>query len=116
MQQNLIASFILFQLNRLQKSEDCDMPIFNNNYEKGFCSSIGESTFDARRHVVNKKKKPGIIYQGNPDLQPVRTYEVRHLVNFFNKLSQQLNEKVLAIIIIFKSVIIIYIFFLSCIY
>jgi len=47
-----------------------------------------------RINILNKKKKPRVTYNGNPDLQPVRTYEIAKLVSVLNEISQRLNEKV----------------------
>nr|XP_042898272.1 sphingomyelin phosphodiesterase 4 isoform X2 [Parasteatoda tepidariorum] len=46
-----------------------------------------------RMLVLNQNKKQDVEYHDNPDLQPVRTYEVGFLVKVLNEISQQINEK-----------------------
>ncbi|XP_035218797.1 sphingomyelin phosphodiesterase 4-like isoform X2 [Stegodyphus dumicola] len=68
-------------------------PSTNNNVEKIHQSKFHELSVDEKLQLLNKKKKPDVTYWGNPDLQPVRTYEIAFLVKIFNEISQHLNEK-----------------------
>ncbi|GIY47729.1 sphingomyelin phosphodiesterase 4 [Caerostris extrusa] len=65
---------------------------FNNNRsELKDVSSFHNLTIAEKIEQV--RKKPVLAYHGNPDLQPVRSYEISFLVHHLNKISQQLNEK-----------------------
>lgn len=77
------------------------MSILNEGSGDG--SSIKNLTNNDRYQLINRKKKPEIVCEGNPDLQPVRTFEVVSLVNFFNKLSEQLNDEVCKFLFLFNE-------------
>ncbi|GBL90048.1 Sphingomyelin phosphodiesterase 4 [Araneus ventricosus] len=67
---------------------------FNNNRsERMDNSKLHKLSMAERNQLLRKEKKPVINYNGNPDLQPVRTYENAFLVRLCNEISQQVNEK-----------------------
>lgn len=43
---------------------------------------------------MNRDKKPVLSYDGDPDLQPIRSYENAHLVRVLYQLSSVINERV----------------------
>ncbi|XP_071945301.1 sphingomyelin phosphodiesterase 4-like isoform X2 [Antedon mediterranea] len=53
--------------------------------------SGGELTPLGRYQIVNGLRRFNVTYNGNPDLQPIRTYENKCLVRFLHKLSTWLN-------------------------
>lgn len=65
----------------------------------GDASTFKYLTNNDRYQLINKKRKPEIVCEGNPDHQPVRTFEVASLVTFFNKLSEQLNDEVITLLL-----------------
>lgn len=67
---------------------------FFTNSRLGDISKIKE-LYSSDWNFLNRIPKFEFTYNGNPDLQPVRTYEIATLVSFFNEFAQQLNEKVI---------------------
>ncbi|GFY39231.1 sphingomyelin phosphodiesterase 4 [Trichonephila inaurata madagascariensis] len=67
---------------------------FNNNQSEIMSNAkFHDLSMVERIQLLNKKKRPAVSYLGNPDLQPVRTYEVAYLAQFLNEISLQINEK-----------------------
>lgn len=46
-----------------------------------------------RQQVMNRLAKADITYEGNPDEQPIRTFESAVLVHFLLRISKMINEK-----------------------
>jgi len=46
-----------------------------------------------RYKIITKQLKPAYSYQGDPDLQPIRSYEVTFLVRLFFQISTMFNDK-----------------------
>ncbi|XP_016892298.1 sphingomyelin phosphodiesterase 4 isoform X2 [Cynoglossus semilaevis] len=46
-----------------------------------------------RKQVINGLRRFDIQYQGDPELQPIRTFENPHLVRFFYRISSVINER-----------------------
>lgn len=72
----------------------------NNNYGPGDSTRLHSSsilTIGERVQLLHKEnsRSKEVTYKGNPDLQPIRTYEVACMVHRLNDLAQQLNETVI---------------------
>uniref|UniRef100_T1INQ4 Sphingomyelin phosphodiesterase 4 n=1 Tax=Strigamia maritima TaxID=126957 RepID=T1INQ4_STRMM len=56
-------------------------------------TQAAESTTTLPRTPLSQQSKPNVSFQGNPDLQPIRSYEVKFLVRWFYQLSTFINDK-----------------------
>ncbi|XP_033115241.1 sphingomyelin phosphodiesterase 4-like isoform X2 [Anneissia japonica] len=54
--------------------------------------SAGELTPLGRYQLANGLRRCNVTYGGNPDLQPIRTYENKHLVRLLNRVCTHLNQ------------------------
>ncbi|KAG8189886.1 hypothetical protein JTE90_018667 [Oedothorax gibbosus] len=65
----------------------------NNNITRVNDAKIHNNlTLNERYQLLHRKRKPDLEYKANPDLQPVRTYEIPFLVHRLNGIAQHLNE------------------------
>lgn len=43
---------------------------------------------------LSPQKRYDLVYRGNPDTQPIRSYEIAFLVRMFHQICSNINEKV----------------------
>lgn len=46
---------------------------------------------------LSPQKRYDLVYRGNPDTQPIRSYEIAFLVRIFHQICSNVNEKVATI-------------------
>lgn len=46
---------------------------------------------------LSPQKRYDLIYRGNPDTQPIRSYEIAFLVRIFHQICSNINDKVLTL-------------------
>lgn len=44
---------------------------------------------------LSPQKRYDLIYRGNPDTQPIRSYEIAFLVRIFHQICSNINDKVI---------------------
>ncbi|XP_028301770.1 sphingomyelin phosphodiesterase 4 [Gouania willdenowi] len=91
---------LIFKCNQVQLTQlisslgSCDEDVTNQQLPDCVQTENGLMLTElGRRQVINGLRRFDLVYQGDPDLQPIRSYENAVLVRLFYRISSLLNNR-----------------------